>query len=56
MEQLASEAMMNDALQCNNVEVCVFCGAVYSLEMLKPSTEFSDFRFKYCPCCGYTEI
>jgi hypothetical protein len=56
MEQLASEAMLKDALQYDNFTVCDYCGAVYTLTLLKPSTQFDDYRFKHCPYCGYTEF
>ena len=56
MEQLASQAMLEDALQFDNFEVFDHCGAVYSLELHKPSTEFDDYRFRHCPYCGYTKF
>jgi len=56
MEQLATEVMLQDALQHDRFEICKACGAVYSLELLKPSMDFDDYRFRHCPYCGHTEV
>lgn len=56
MEQLASEAMLKDELQHDRFEVCDSCGAVYSLDLLKPSSDFNDFHIRYCPYCGHNEF
>lgn len=35
-----------------DVESCSNCGNVFRVELIKESSDYNDFGFRYCPFCG----
>ena len=40
------ESVQEEAENCKN------CGNVFRVELLKESSDYNDFGFRFCPFCG----
>ena len=47
-----AEKIMKQAMTEEEAEVCIGCGNVYRVELLKTDEDYNDFGYRYCPFCG----